>query len=110
MMIYLRQEGRGIGLAEKIRAYALQDQGQNTIVANVSLGHPVDARDFTVAAQILKYFDQKRVRIITNNPEKVAALEANGIEVVERVPTPRFVTKENQDYLTTKATEMGHYL
>lgn len=110
MLIYLRQEGRGIGLSEKIRAYALQEEGQNTIDANLSLGHPVDSRDFTVAAQILKYFDETRVKIITNNPEKVEALRLNGIEVAERIATPKFVTKENQDYLTTKATHMGHYL
>ena len=110
MMIYLRQEGRGIGLAEKIRAYALQDQGQNTIDANLSLGHPVDSRDFTIAVEILKYFGQEKVKLITNNPEKVEALRANGIEVEERIPTPKFVTKENQDYLATKAAQMGHYL
>ena len=110
MMIYLRQEGRGIGLAEKIRAYALQDQGQNTIDANLSLGHPVDSRDFTIAARILQYFEQSQVKLITNNPEKVEALRTNGIEVLERIPTPKFVTKENQDYLATKAAQMGHYL
>ncbi len=110
MMIYLRQEGRGIGLAEKIRAYALQDIGQNTIDANLSLGHPVDGRDFTIAAKILKYFDQNQVKIITNNPEKVEVLRASGIDVVERIPTPRFETQENKDYLATKATQMGHYL
>ncbi len=110
MLIYLRQEGRGIGLSEKIRAYALQEQGQNTIDANVSLGHPIDGRDFTIAAEILKYFNQTRVKLITNNPEKVATLKLNGIDVEERISTPKFVTKENQDYLTTKATQMGHYL
>lgn len=110
MLIYLRQEGRGIGLSEKLKAYALQEQGMNTIDANISLGHPVDARDFTIAAQILDYFKQKHVRLITNNPEKVETLRLNGITVEERIPTPRFATKENQDYLTTKANQMGHYL
>lgn len=110
MLIYLRQEGRGIGLSEKIRAYALQEQGQNTIDANVSLGHPIDGRDFTIAADILKYFDQTRVKLITNNPNKVEVLRANGIEVVERLATPKFITEENKDYLETKASQMGHYL
>lgn len=88
----------------------MQDQGQNTIDANLSLGHPVDGRDFTIAARILQYFEQSQVKLITNNPEKVEALRKNGIEVLERIPTPKFVTKENQDYLATKAAQMGHYL
>ncbi len=110
MLIYLRQEGRGIGLSEKIKAYALQDKGQDTVDANLSLGHPVDARDFSVAAKILNYFNETTVKLITNNPEKIQALKLNDIEVLERIATPRFTTKENEHYLQTKITRLGHLL
>lgn len=108
ILIYLRQEGRGIGLVEKIKAYALQDSGLDTIDANVKLGHEVDSRSYEEAVSMLNYFNVSNVKIITNNPEKVAALKAGGIHVLEQVATPRFETDENRGYLTVKADRMGH--
>lgn len=108
-LLYLRQEGRGIGLANKIRAYALQDNGRDTVQANVELGFGADERDFAFAACMLRELGFSRVRLITNNPKKVRALEENGIEVVERVPLV-MRTKENAEYLKTKKEKMGHIL
>src|SRR5438093_81109 len=110
VLLYLPQEGRGIGLANKIRAYALQDQGLDTVDANLALGLPVDRRDYAAAAQILRSLGLRRVRLLTNNPLKSAALEHHGIEVVERVPLTVPANSVNRRYLRTKADRMGHLL
>ena len=110
VIVYLRQEGRGIGLINKIRAYQLQDQGLDTVEANVALGLPVDARDFTLAQAMLQHFGVKQVRLLTNNPEKVETLRLNGIDVVERVPLQVGENIENEHYLQTKANKLGHFL
>jgi 3,4-dihydroxy 2-butanone 4-phosphate synthase/GTP cyclohydrolase II len=103
-------EGRGIGIAEKIAAYALQDKGADTVEANVQLGLPIDARDYSVAAAILLELGITRLRLMTNNPLKVIALERAGIEVVERLPIEVGVRPENHTYLATKKVSMGHIL
>jgi GTP cyclohydrolase II len=108
MLLYLRQEGRGIGLINKLRAYALQDQGFDTVDANTRLGFAVDARNFAVAAQMLRLLGQKSVRLLTNNPNKVASLQAAGIEVVERVPHKLPPNPHNERYLATKRDRTGH--
>lgn len=110
VIVYLRQEGRGIGLINKIRAYQLQDQGLDTVEANLALGLPIDARDFSLAQEILAHLQVKHVRLLTNNPEKVATLQATGIQVTERVPLRVGENVENQHYLNTKADKLGHFL
>jgi GTP cyclohydrolase II len=110
VLLYLPQEGRGIGLANKIRAYALQDQGLDTVDANLALGLPVDRRDYAAAAHILRSLGLRRVRLLTNNPAKSAALEKYGVQVVERVPLAVPPNPVNVDYLHTKADRMGHLL
>lgn len=111
VLIYLRQEGRGIGLANKLKAYSLQDQlGLDTVDANLHLGLPADDRDYTIAYQILKHFGINSVRLLTNNPLKIAAIERFGIEVQERVPLEVESTEENRDYLKTKKERLGHLL
>jgi GTP cyclohydrolase II len=110
VLLYLRQEGRGIGLANKIRAYALQDTGLDTVDANLALGLPVDRREYASAAEILRILGLRRVRLLTNNPLKSAALERGGIQVVERVPIAIPPNSVNKDYLRTKADRMGHLL
>jgi 3,4-dihydroxy 2-butanone 4-phosphate synthase/GTP cyclohydrolase II len=110
LLLYLRQEGRGIGLKNKIRAYALQDQGMDTVEANLHLGFPADGRSYSHAATILKDQGVHSVRLVTNNPEKVKALEARGIRVVERVGYEIQPRLENYSYLQTKATKLGHLL
>ncbi|WP_411712785.1 GTP cyclohydrolase II [Neisseria wadsworthii] len=110
VIAYLRQEGRGIGLINKIRAYQLQDQGMDTVEANVALGLPVDARDFTLARDIFRHLGVKSIRLLTNNPQKVAVLENAGIRVVERVPLRVGENEENELYLSTKAGKLGHFL
>ncbi len=109
-LLYLRQEGRGIGLANKIKAYALQDQGHDTVDANVTLGFPADARRYGQAADMLRDAGATRVRLMTNNPAKIEALEALGISVTERVPLIIEAGENNQGYLQTKADRMGHML
>lgn len=108
IVIYLRQEGRGIGLANKLRAYALQDEGLDTVDANAALGFHVDGRDYGGAAAILADLGIARVRLLTNNPEKLSALESNGIGVVERVPLVAVPNPFNASYLRTKARRLGH--
>ena len=109
-LVYLRQEGRGIGLANKIRAYALQDRGLDTVDANLALGLPVDRREYHSAAAILHHLGTRRVRLLTNNPTKQRSLEEHGVEVVERVPLEMAPNDINHDYLRTKADRMGHLL
>ncbi|WP_245841808.1 GTP cyclohydrolase II [Sphingomonas lenta] len=108
VLLYLRQEGRGIGLVNKLRAYALQDQGFDTVDANTRLGFAVDARDFGVAARMLKLLGQDRVRLLTNNPAKVAGLETKGVTVIERVPHHLPPNPHNERYLATKRDRTGH--
>ena len=108
-LLYLRQEGRGIGLVNKIRAYALQQAGADTVEANRLLGLPDDARDYTIAADMLGRLHVRQVRLLTNNPAKVSALQRLGIEVVERVPLHMPSNPHNEAYLRTKSRRMGHY-
>lgn len=110
VLLYLNQEGRGIGLANKMRAYALQDQGFDTVEANHRLGFEDDERDFRIGAALLRGLGFGQVRLLTNNPAKVAMMQANGIEVVERVPLRAGHTAENAAYLATKAAKSGHLL
>jgi GTP cyclohydrolase II len=110
VIVYLRQEGRGIGLAEKLRAYNLQDTGLDTVDANLALGHPVDESDYGMAAAILKDLGIKSVRLITNNPQKITEMEERGIEVVDRIATLPTVYPDNATYLLTKAQRMNHLL
>lgn len=107
-ILYLRQEGRGIGLTNKIRAYALQDQGHDTLDANLMLGFPADARTYEMCGVMLAHVGVTEVRLITNNPDKVAYLTGNGIRVVERVPLLVGVNEVNASYLATKRDRMGH--
>ena len=110
ILLYLRQEGRGIGLVNKLRAYALQDQGFDTVDANTRLGFAIDARDFAVAARMLDLLGQRQVRLLTNNPAKVAGLEAAGIAVVDRVSLALPANPHNAAYLATKRDRTGHQL
>ena len=107
-LVYLRQEGRGIGLHAKIQAYNLQDRGADTLEANLKLGHPADARDYGIASEILGSVGVENVNLMTNNPDKVDQLSEYGIKVVERMPLVAGVGDENVDYLSTKAKRMGH--
>src|SRR5437868_9146847 len=108
VLIYEQQEGRGIGLMAKLRAYALQDAGLDTVEANERLGFKADHREFALPAEILKDLAVKRVRLLSNNPDKVAALEKAGIEVTERVPCEVTPTSHTEEYLKTKKEKMGH--
>ncbi|MCC6006122.1 MAG: GTP cyclohydrolase II [Rhodobacteraceae bacterium] len=110
VLLYLNQEGRGIGLANKMRAYSLQDQGFDTVEANHRLGFEDDERDFRIAAAILREMRFRAARLMTNNPAKVAMLEANGISVAERVPLKVGRSRHNEGYLATKAAKSGHLL
>jgi GTP cyclohydrolase II len=110
ILLYLRQEGRGIGLVNKLRAYALQDQGFDTVEANVRLGFADDERDFAVAARMLEALGQRRIRLLTNNPRKVERLAESNIEVVERVPLKAGANPHNHAYLATKRDRSGHQL
>lgn len=110
MLIYLNQEGRGIGLFNKIKAYALQENGYDTVEANKELGLPVDARQYYIAADILKFFDVSAIRLLTSNPQKIQDLKKSGIKKVVMEPMPVFTDKFNQQYLTTKIRKMNHAL
>lgn len=110
MIIYLRQEGRGIGLAEKLRAYNLQDDGLDTVDANLALGHAADTRDYSMAASILRDQGVKSVRLMTNNPDKIFELRKLEMEVTERVPLVTTVYPDNAGYLLTKVQRMNHML
>lgn len=107
-ILYLRQEGRGIGLTNKIRAYALQDQGHDTLEANLLLGLPADARTYEMCLPMLQHVGIHKVKVLTNNPNKIRYLHDLGIEVVERVPLLVGVNPYNKDYLQTKRDKMGH--
>jgi GTP cyclohydrolase II len=110
VLLYLPQEGRGIGLMNKLRAYELQDGGMDTVEANESLGFAADARDYEFSAQVLKELGATKIRLLSNNPEKVRQLEAAGIRVVERVPCQPRISKIARSYLKTKKAKMGHLL
>ena len=110
VLVYLRQEGRGIGLINKLKAYALQDQGLDTVEANLVLGFPPDLREYGVGAQILRDLGIRRMRLLTNNPRKVRALEGFGLEIVERLPLKGGDNPHNQRYLLTKRERLGHWL
>jgi len=110
IVLYLAQEGRGIGLVNKLRAYKLQDQGNDTFDANELLGFDADERVYQPAAQMLSHLGVNRVRLLTNNPEKVSVLQACGVEVTERVEHAFPTNKHNEPYLFAKATKGGHYL
>lgn len=110
VLLYMRQEGRGIGLLNKLKAYKLQEEGKDTVEANLSLGFPADLRDYGVGAQILADLGISQVRLMTNNPRKIVGLEGFGLAVVERVPMEMKPKPENLKYLSTKKHKMGHYL
>ena len=110
LVLYMRQEGRGIGLGNKIRAYALQDQGADTVEANHQLGFPADARDYGLAIDLLKQLNLCRIRLMTNNPRKLDALKNDGIEIVERVALESGRNPHNARYLDAKRAKLGHWL
>lgn len=110
VLLYMRQEGRGIGLANKMKAYALQDKGKDTVEANLLLGFPPDLRDYGIGAQILKDLGLTKIRLMTNNPRKRVGLEGYGLEVVERVPIEMMANCHNRTYLRTKKGKLGHML
>jgi GTP cyclohydrolase II len=109
-VLYLRQEGRGIGLGNKIRAYALQDRGADTVEANHQLGFPADGREYGLAIELLKCLDLTRIRLMTNNPRKFDAMNRDGIEVVERVALESGRNPHNAKYLDAKRAKLGHWL
>ncbi|NDJ54620.1 MAG: GTP cyclohydrolase II [Chloroflexi bacterium] len=110
VIIYLRQEGRGIGLLDKLKAYNLQDEGYDTVEANLRLGHQADERDYQVAALMLQDLGLKSLRLMTNNPDKIDSLRSLGVDVSDRVPLITGVNSDNLSYLWTKATRMNHLL
>lgn len=110
IVLYLRQEGRGIGLANKIRAYALQDKGLDTVEANLHLGFPPDMRDYGIGAQILRSLGVKKLKLMTNNPQKRVGLKGYGLEVVDRIPLEEGRNAENEKYLVAKKKKLGHLL
>ena len=109
-IVYLRQEGRGIGLANKLHAYKLQEQGRDTVEANIELGFMADKRDYGIGAQICRDLGLKTVRILTNNPKKMSRLEVYGVKVAEQIPLKANPNEHNVDYLRTKKNQFGHLL
>ncbi|HMK09828.1 MAG TPA: GTP cyclohydrolase II [Anaerolineales bacterium] len=110
VLIYLRQEGRGIGLRDKLRAYNLQDEGMDTVEANLALGHQADEREYGAAARILRHLGVRSVRLLTNNPHKIDALRQLGVTVVARLPLLIPATVESEAYLRTKRTRLNHWI
>jgi len=110
VLVYMNQEGRGIGLMHKIEAYKLQEEGKDTVEANLELGFQADERDYGIGAQILRNLGVGKIRLMTNNPVKRVGLESYGLEVVENVPIIIKPNKYNQNYLETKEIKMGHFL
>ena len=110
VIVYMHQEGRGIGLINKMKAYALQDQGQDTVEANLALGFEPDLRDYGLGAQILRDLGIRKIRLMTNNPKKIVGLQGYGLEVVERISIECKPGKRNINYLKTKKKKMGHLL
>ncbi|MGO4349137.1 bifunctional 3,4-dihydroxy-2-butanone-4-phosphate synthase/GTP cyclohydrolase II [Paenibacillus sp. MCAF9] len=110
VLLYMRQEGRGIGLINKLKAYALQEEGFDTVDANLKLGFPADLRDYGIGAQILKDLGVRQMRLMTNNPRKIKGLEGYGLEVVERIPIQMELKEDNKSYLRTKKSKLGHLL
>ncbi len=110
VLLYMRQEGRGIGLANKLKAYALQDKGLDTVEANMALGFKPDLRDYGIGAQILTDLGVRNIRLVTNNPTKIIGLEGYGLRVIERIPLQTSLNKINEKYLKTKKYKLGHYL
>ncbi len=110
LLLYLPQEGRGIGLMNKLKAYELQDKGRDTVEANEELGFSADSRDYAFSAAVLRKLGVRRIRLLSNNPEKVRQLEENGIRVVERVPCQPRVSRRSRGYLRTKKKKLGHLL
>jgi len=108
ILLYLRQEGRGIGLINKIKAYKLQEQGMDTEEANIALGFPADMRDYGIGAQILSELNVRKIRLMTNNPKKIVGLKGHGIEIIERVPLIMDTNIYNKKYFDTKKEKMGH--
>jgi 3,4-dihydroxy 2-butanone 4-phosphate synthase/GTP cyclohydrolase II len=110
VIVYMRQEGRGIGLVNKIKAYALQEEGKDTVEANIALGFKEDLRDYGIGAQILADLGVRKMRLLTNNPKKIVGLEGYGIEVIKRVPIEIDPNENNLNYMKTKKKKMGHLL
>ena len=110
VLLYMAQEGRGIGLLNKLKAYELQENGRDTVEANLELGFPADAREYGIGSQILADLGLTTIRILTNNPRKITGIEAFGLKVVEQVPIEVSPNDENRRYLTTKREKLGHRL
>jgi 3,4-dihydroxy 2-butanone 4-phosphate synthase/GTP cyclohydrolase II len=110
VFLYLRQEGRGIGLADKLRAYELQDRGADTVEANLALGLPIDKRDYGIGSQILADLGVREMLLVTNNPKKIFGLEGYGLKIIGRVPLQTTPTPHNEHYINTKRSKLGHIL